>query len=45
MRYVAMLWDQTPPSEIIARIELLNRKLAGFWKAATVGHPSKPPAY
>jgi hypothetical protein len=34
MRYVAMLWDQTPPSEIIARIESLNRKLAGFWKAA-----------
>ena len=34
MRYVAMLSDQTPPSETITRIELLNRKLAGFWKAA-----------
>jgi hypothetical protein len=34
MRYVAMLWDQTPPSEIIVHIELLNRKLARFWRAA-----------
>jgi hypothetical protein len=34
MRYIAMLSDQTPPSEIIARIELLNGKLARFWKAA-----------
>jgi hypothetical protein len=29
-----MLSNQTPPSEIIDRIELLNRKLARFWKAA-----------
>jgi len=34
MRYVAMLSDQTPLSEIIARIEMLNCKLARFWKDA-----------
>ena len=34
MRYVAMLSDRTPPSEIIDRIESLNGKLAQFWKAA-----------
>ena len=34
MRYVTMLSDQTPPSEIIACIELQNRNLARFWNAA-----------
>jgi hypothetical protein len=45
MRYVAMLWDQTPPSEIIARIELLTASSPDSGKQRTVGHPSKPPAY
>jgi hypothetical protein len=34
MLYAAMLSSQTPPSEIIDRIETLNRELARFWKAA-----------
>lgn len=34
MPYVAMLPNQTPHSEIIARIIVLNRGLARFWKDA-----------
>ena len=34
MRYIAMSSGQISPSEIIGRIESLNREIARFWRAA-----------